>query len=275
MSKIFKNLADPELPAAAEANLSGEMACFGQGLAGAELHEDAELLWFYTGRPYLNGVLISHFLDEDPAYVDRRINETLDLFKARKVDFIGWSIGPSTRPAHLARQLEAHGFTYADKTIGMVADIQAIGEEPVQLPPTFEIKEAEDAETLKNLRAIEIQGFDSKPEKAQNYYECYVSIGFGAGKQWHHYLGWQDGVPVAMGSLFLHAGVAGIYGIATIPEARRKGYGTIMTQHILHEIRKLGYRIAVLSPTEMSENIYRRLGFQDYCTIRHYDRSLF
>ena len=80
---------------------------------------------------------------------------------------------------------------------------------------------------------------------------------------------WLHDEPVALTSLFLHAGVAGIYGVTTIPEARRQGIAAAMTQSALHEARLLGYRVAILSPTQMSRGIYRRLGFQEYSTIHH------
>jgi predicted acetyltransferase len=65
--------------------------------------------------------------------------------------------------------------------------------------------------------------------------------------------------------------VAGIYGVATVPHTRRQGIGAAMTLHAMHEASELGYRDAILAPTDMSEHIYRRIGFQDCCTIWHYN----
>ena len=135
------------------------------------------------------------------------------------------------------------------------------------------ITEIEDLEMLKILRSIEISGFGTSENVAQNYYDSYANSGFGDGTPWHHYIGWLHREPVAIASLLLHAGVAGIYGVATIPQSRRQGVAAAMTLHALREARKLGYRIAVLSPTEMSDALYRRIGFQEYCKLLHYDWS--
>src|SRR5438093_12951514 len=126
---------------------------------------------------------------------------------------------------------------------------------------------------LKMLRTLDTKGFCASAEVAQNYYDTYANIGFGKGTPWHHYIGWLYGEPVTIASLLFHAGVAGIYGIATIPQSRRQGVAAAMTLHALHEGIKRGYRIAVLSPTEMSYALYRRIGFQEYCKLIHYEWS--
>ncbi len=271
MEKIVQELTDPTLPAAMERNFAEEMISFGRGLPGGEVHEDAELLWFFTGRPHLNGILLTHFAQDDKAYIDAKIEETLDYFKKRRVD-VGWSVGPSTRPGDLADHLGEHGFVYGIDTIGMAVALHNIHDD-VHTSSTLSIREALDSKTLLQLRDIEAQGFGGSPEIAQIYYDAYVGVGFGKNAAWHHYIGYLDGKAVAITSLLLSAGVAGIYGVATIPAARRQGIVAMMTLHALHEARTFDYRIAALSPSEMSQGIYERLGFREYCRISHYGWS--
>jgi GNAT superfamily N-acetyltransferase len=117
---------------------------------------------------------------------------------------------------------------------------------------------------------VSTSGFSAPEESTATYYENYVNMGFGEGTPWHHYVGWLQDKAVGVASLLLHAGVAGIYGVATLPEARRQGVGTAMTLRTLREAQKLGYQIAVLTPSKMGIRIYRRIGFQEYCSIHHY-----
>ena len=85
------------------------------------------------------------------------------------------------------------------------------------------------------------------------------------------YLGSLEREPVATALLFLGAGVAGgLYGVGTIPEARRQGIGRAMTVVPLLEARAMGYRIGVLHTSPMGEGIYRRLGFREYCKLGRY-----
>jgi len=79
-----------------------------------------------------------------------------------------------------------------------------------------------------------------------------------------------DNKPVATSLLFLAAGVAGIYAVSTIPEARRKGIGAFMTQYPLVQARSKGYKIGVLQSSKVGVGVYRSLGFQEYCKISEY-----
>jgi len=272
MSIILQNLASPTIEEAIEANFNEEMAHLAYGLPQGGLHKTPELLWIYTGPRGPNAVLYSRFASNDPSYIDARINEMLTFFKTRDLDF-SWTTGPSTRPTDLSLLLESHGFVYSVSTTGMAIDLQALNEH-VFINADLVITEIEDPETLKILRSIEISGFGASATAAQNYYDAHAHAGFGNGTQWHHYIGWLHGKPVAIASLLFHAGVAGIYGIATVPQSRRQGVAAAITLHALHEARRLGYRIAVLSPTEMSYALYRRIGFQEYCKLIHYEWSV-
>ncbi len=273
MSKIIDDLADPTLLEALASNFAEEMACFGRSLPGAELHEDPELAWFITGPSRPNGVLQTHFAHTDRAYIDGRIRSTIDHFKARQIESMGWRVTPTASPPDLATYLQAHGFKHRAATDCMVLEISHLHED-IPVLGGLVITEVENEEMMQVKRTIEQRGFGASAQVAQDYYDVYMHSGFGAGTPWHHYIAWLHGAPVAMSSLLLHAGLAGIYGVATVPEARRQGIGAAITLHTVHEAARLGYHIATLSPTEMSLAIYRRIGFKEHCQIHHYALEL-
>ncbi|MBA2679554.1 MAG: GNAT family N-acetyltransferase [Ktedonobacteraceae bacterium] len=262
-----------DLQAAIEANFAEEMACFGRGLPGATFHQDEELTWFLTGPKGPNGVLLTSFRCTDDAHIYARITETLNIFKSQQVQEIGWRVGPTAYPPDLRNYLQAHGLIHRATMTCMVLETANVQPELIG-PIGLAIKEVTDEETLKLKCAVEKRGFGSTESMAQKYYQSYTHSGFGAGTAWHHYIGWLDDKPVAVAALLLHQGVAGIYDVTTIEEARRQGIGETLTRYVVQEARKLNYRVATLSPTDMSEAIYRRIGFRDYCELYHYRLSV-
>jgi GNAT superfamily N-acetyltransferase len=248
---------------AMEANFAEEMACMARALPEGELHEEPDMYWFFTGRSGFNGVLRTTINSNDKSTIDARIKEVLAYFQARKVQ-IGWPIGPLAHPANLSSHLEAHGLTYRSSHYPMALDLLTRWGQVNIHVPGLNIEEIVDYETLKQWRSLAVIGFESSEEIGQTYYEAYSRVGFGEGYPWHHYIAWLHGRPVAIASLLLHAGVAGLYGITTHPDVRRKGIGTAITTYLLHDAQRFGYRVAILSPSEMGVNIYRHLGFQEY-----------
>jgi len=69
--------------------------------------------------------------------------------------------------------------------------------------------------------------------------------------------GHADGRPVAVAMSYRTGEAVGIYGVATIASARRRGYGSALTRALLEPDLP-----AVLSPSPEGEGIYRRLGFE-------------
>lgn len=69
---------------------------------------------------------------------------------------------------------------------------------------------------------------------------------------------------VATSALVLDDGVAGIYCVSTIPEARGRGLGAFVTAAPLRAAYAMGYRVGVLQASEAGYPVYRRLGFSDH-----------
>ena len=95
-------------------------------------------------------------------------------------------------------------------------------------------------------------------------------MGFGArlpNRRWVARLG---GVTVGTSSIFLGAGVAGLYNVTTLPEARGQGIGAAVTLAALAAARDAGYHVAVLQASPMGFPVYARLGFREVCRIQSY-----
>ena len=265
MSEILKDFSTPALVAAIEANYWEFWAFFGRS-PQVELHDDPEVMWLVSGIPHpgFNGVFRTQLAPDD---VDARIGETLAHFKARRLPMLWWT-GPSTRPTNLGEHLEAHGLTHTAEP-GMAVDLLALNEDLPQ-PPGLEIEHVRDVETLKKFGYAADIGFGIPDFVGNAILDIEASLDFGHHLTRHHYVGLLEGEPVTTSTLFLAAGVAGIYTVATVPKARRQGIGSAITLAPLREARAMGYRIGVLRSSPMGLNMYRRLGFEEHCKANYY-----
>jgi GNAT superfamily N-acetyltransferase len=84
------------------------------------------------------------------------------------------------------------------------------------------------------------------------------------------FLAFLNGEPVATSQLCLSAGVAGIYNVATLPEARGRGIGSAMVMALLLAARQHGYHVGILQSSQMGYTVYRNLGFQDFGKLSVY-----
>ena len=95
----------------------------------------------------------------------------------------------------------------------------------------------------------------------------------GLGERMLLYVGRADGRPVTTGLLFLAAGSAGIYDIATREDARKRGFGTAMFRFLLEEGKKAGATRFVLQASPDGLSIYERAGFQAVGDVLVFERA--
>jgi ribosomal protein S18 acetylase RimI-like enzyme len=179
-----------------------------------------------------------------------------------------WWVGPSSRPSDLGRRLIAAGFQPAGETVGMALDLETSA--ATQLPENLEIRPTTDDDSLETFARTMCLGFQMVESALEPSIELALAIGFGTEGPLINYLGYLNGRAVATSTLFLGAGVAGIYNVSTVAGARRRGIGTAMTVAPLLEARKRGYRFAVLTAAAKAQPMYERLGFAAACYFHEY-----
>lgn len=230
----------------------------------------AEYLSIQTGLadPSMNAVIRASFTSSD---LDAQLASVLAPFKASQTPLVWW-IFPTTHPDDLGTYLTAQGLTYRGEGPGMAADLLALPSH-APAPVALTIEEVNSEAALRDwiMTADAACGSASAPAVTDPQYLAFeLQRGWGAHLPYRRYLARLSGKPVATSALFLGAGVAGIYNVATIPEARSRGIGAAITLAPLHAARAQGYRVGVLESSPLGRHIYSRLGFREHCRIHSY-----
>lgn len=262
---ILKKPNQPEIEHAIEFNLYE----FFRSMVNIELEdtqykETEEFSRFFTGIPFyfFNGVIDNHISSENAT---KKIKENITFFEKRQVPFL-WVLGPSSTPKNMGELLIKNGFII-DRLQGMAINLKILNTER-ELLNEVEIIKVESMDNLKVWNDIILTGFEFPKElRSDFFFEAFSFILLNNRASASAFLAYYDGNPVASSLVLYKAGVAGIHMVTTLEEACRKGIGTAITLASLTEAKKLGYETAILHSTEMGLNLYKQMGFKEYCAI--------
>lgn len=257
------------LQPAMDRNMAAYWAPYGRG-AGAELHEAGGTTWIYTGiaTPLFNGVSSAN-LDEEGV---KALVASLKQRIAQRGAPAFWWIGPLSRPENIGALLEQRGLKPAGSAPGMAVDLEAIDGARARVPG-FEMTAVDGPELRALWARIAAAGTGLTATAIAQLEKLEPTIDDPRYARQRRYLGTLEGKPVASSALLLEAGVAGVYAVATLPEARKRGIGRAMTLAPLLEARALGYRTGILQSSSAGYPIYRKLGFADVCKYALYLQS--
>lgn len=265
----IESISSEKLQRASIMNMAAFYATYGRG-EGGSLVSTPSGVSFYSGLPgpVFNGVVTMSMTHKD-------VQETVNHLQAKLNEKGGpamWWVGPRTTSEDIGELLAQNGLQPDGESPNMVVALAALSSTPTN---------------IENFR-IEKVTKENNPE-GQALWARTTALGFGVPdfiadevaqleatfsdlhyKAIHHYIGYLDDVPVASSSMVLDAGVAGIYAVATVPEARRKGIGAAMTRMPLLEAKEMGYHVGVLQASAMGLPVYERLGFQEVFRFRTY-----
>jgi ribosomal protein S18 acetylase RimI-like enzyme len=172
---------------------------------------------------------------------------------------------------HLDANLEAHlvkaGIPPLSNTPGMVLDAPILDR---PLDAGLRVAQVEDTDSVSALAAVESAGYAtigmpakitehifSNPQRLINPHTIVV-------------LGYLEQRPAAAAIAILSNGIAGLYWVVTLPEARGRGLGEACTRLAGNRAFELGARRVILQASEQGEPIYRRMGYREITRYRWY-----
>jgi ribosomal protein S18 acetylase RimI-like enzyme len=262
-------LSLPDLPAAelfeaANANLSTHATWVQQRTAGMQTILANDLVLADSGLPTDTFNLICH-ARLSPENAPERIRTAVAHFAANQRPFAWW-LTPGNQPDDLADCLLAAGLQPADTELAMAADLHRLPHDDVS-PGGLQIRRARTTFQLRDFARTLIG--DGDPA-ALRFYELAAPALLTPGSPLRLYIGYLAGVPVATAEVTIGGGVAGIYNVSTLPDYRRRGFGTALTLQSLLDAQAYGCRTAILQAAEAGVNLYTHLGFTPFGQITEY-----
>jgi len=229
--------------------------------AGCELIEDDRVLYFASGirTPSMlsNGVYKCRFGGDD-GKVREAVARVDDYYKRKKLPYF-FTTGPSSSPGAgaAARGL---GLLHGQSQAAMSLDLRSFPED-VPAVPNLEIRQVRDGDTLLRWLKVFAVGFKQSWLLAGRFTERYEKTFLDESVPARHFIGYIGRKPVATSTVFYGDGVAGLYNIVTVPEARRRGVATALTRTALAAGKRAGCAKAILQASSAGRAVYEKLGF--------------
>ena len=214
---------------------------------------------------WYNGIMCKRdAVPSDEAFID----ESLAYFKAKHTTEISLWLEDSVNLTSWESLLTPRGFKFMEGPPGMSMDLKRLND-TINLPAGAEIKIVSDEKSMRDRVEVLINGFGGPPNWNDSMVDFY--LGLGLDTPFRSYLAYWDGKPVSTAEIFFGEEVAGINGVATVPEARGKGFAAAVTLAPLLDARKMGYRIGTLQATKMGFPIYIRMGFEHNFNLGYFN----
>jgi len=210
---------------------------------------------FLTGRmnPFANMLFGLNVPD-----TSSRVQKITNWLKERNAPSFWW-VGPLTQPSNLDELLANAGWQEGGPAPAMIIDLSTL--EDKHGPDGLTLERVETPEQLDLWQRTFSKGFELQEEVGR-------LVTPGKSAEISFYTALLDGQPVGTTALFIHRNVPGIYCVSTIREFRGRGIGAAITSKPLIEARDRGYKTGTLQASSMGYPVYKRLGFQDVCSLR-------
>lgn len=135
----------------------------------------------------------------------------------------------------------------------------------VTVPPDLEIVHVEDAATLRAFEETAAAGFEAPiPTPFTMHAPAILDD-----PRFHLWLGRVNGRGASVAMAYADEQVSGVYGVATVPGLRRRGYGEALTWQATLVNPDVP---AVLNPSAMGASLYRRMGYRRFADFAFWVR---
>jgi len=214
--------------------------------------------WPNTDFPFYNALFLTEHL-MDAQMLEDRVQQAAAYLRAHQksglfVVCLDNVSGPAKKT--LATVLAGAKFVQAIPMTGMAGDIL-----PIEAPghPALRFERIGDDRTIQEFAQLNCIAYNVPIEASHSLVKEHTL--------WHEhahgFVAYEGHTPVSTATAVINEGRLYLFLVATLPEARRKGYGEAVVRHALQAAHTAtGIRRTVLHATEAGYPIYQRLGYR-------------
>jgi GNAT superfamily N-acetyltransferase len=227
--------------------------------------------WVVTDVPFslCNSIVMPRW--GDGADADARIDVVLAEGAARGVPQLWWT-GETCTPPDLLERLSSRGVVAdVEPMPGMALDLALLPDvSSTPVPARLRIEPVIDAAGLSAFAEPVGSAFGFTPEGLASVIAAFADFAASGASEdeIHHWVGFEGDRPVATASALVRDGVAGLYNVGTVGDARGRGYGAALTLAALRGAVSAGATLGILHSSPAGLGIYERLGFRTLSTVR-------
>lgn len=240
---------------------------FFRSMAGACFEREGILACSIGNNAFWNNVLHTQLTPE----ALQNIIPDVEAFFARQNLPWTWIVFPFSEPSNLGSILQNNGMEVIEEFTVMGRDM--LEELPGKRTSSGNICEVKSTKDFDNWSLVLQEGFVSTEEITTQFRKRTELIPYGDGNNFHHYVYYNEDIPIATATISCYSNNVRIDNIAVRPKYQRQGFGTAITLHALQEAISLGAKHCFLDSSFDGKEIYKRLGFKEYYTGQIYQKA--
>ena len=168
---------------------------------------------------------------------------------------------PAHRGPELAQACTAAQYFRIDESPGMVLTERLAAGRSID---GVELRFARDAAGAADFSAVCASAYETMQQPASVTQKVFSKPERWLISNYHVLVVYENQRPVATAALLFSHRIAGVYWVATIPEARGRGYAELAMRAISNHAFDCGAKLVVLQASQFGEPIYRKLGYREF-----------
>lgn len=214
---------------------------------------------------FFNYVCASRFIPEN---IETRIKKTIDYFKDKELPF-SWLVGPTMPQNMLSDVLTKLGLEKKQQNYCMLLNLHGFRKKPKYIPG-FRVQQALTKASIEDVGKVYASSSDSKGH-IEEYFKKIATLAFHGSDPIQLFVGYLKEEPVAVGELYLGAGIAGFKCFVSKDfEDIGKDFITDLTIKMLLKAKQQSYHFAFVKSQREHCLLYKQLGFKNYCEFSLY-----